>query len=177
MRSTSQWWQHDTPIGVITVVATSRGVNAIGFGERAPESIVGNAVQRRDRTIACEVDAWFRGTSQTFTVDIDLDEHLPPFARRVLDSLREEVPWGETVAYGELAVIAGRPGAARAVGSTMAQNPIPFIIPCHRVIAAGHKIGGYGGTNNAAAHNLTIKRWLLSREGATFNAAGTALAT
>ena len=73
----------------------------------------------------------------------------------------EEVPWGEVVSYGELAGLAGRPRAARAVGSAMRNNPIPFVIPCHRVVAAGNRIGGYGGGRNAVA----LKRELLEREG------------
>ena len=71
--------------------------------------------------------------------------------------------WGETVSYGELAEMAGRPRAARAVGSAMATNPLPYVIPCHRVVAAGGKIGGYGGGPNAVAR----KRELLAREGVT----------
>ena len=63
--------------------------------------------------------------------------------------------------YGELAVLSGRPRAARAVGSEMRNNPIPFVIPCHRVVAAGNRIGGYGGGRNAVA----LKRKLLEREG------------
>ncbi len=74
---------------------------------------------------------------------------------------RRDVPWGETVTYGELAAIAGRPHAARAVGSAMRNNPLPFVIPCHRVVAAGNKIGGYGGGRNA----IPLKRELLAREG------------
>ena len=79
----------------------------------------------------------------------------------MLETLAREVPWGEVVSYGELAAIAGRPRAARAVGSAMRNNPIPFVIPCHRVVAAGNKIGGYGGGRNAVA----LKRELLAREG------------
>jgi methylated-DNA-[protein]-cysteine S-methyltransferase len=91
------------------------------------------------------------------------------FRRDVLDTLRKEVGWGETVSYGELAAMAGSPGAARAVGTIMARNPIPFVIPCHRVIAAGGRIGGYGGTAATQHANLAIKRTLLAREGVTVN--------
>jgi urocanate hydratase len=73
------------------------------------------------------------------------------------------VGWGEVVTYGELAGMAGRPRAARAVGSAMRDNPLPFVIPCHRVVAAGGRIGGYGGGRNAVA----LKRRLLEREGVT----------
>jgi len=82
-------------------------------------------------------------------------------ARTVLETLVAEVPWGETVSYGELAELSGRPRAARAVGRIMAGNVVPFVIPCHRVIAACGRIGGYGGGRDA----LGLKRWLLEREG------------
>jgi methylated-DNA-[protein]-cysteine S-methyltransferase len=79
----------------------------------------------------------------------------------VLDTLVRDVPWGETVSYGELAGMAGRPRAARGVGRVMATNPLPFVIPCHRVLAAGGRIGGYGSGSNA----IDLKRALLAREG------------
>jgi len=82
--------------------------------------------------------------------DIPLDlDGLPPFRRRVYDVVRT-IPAGETMSYGEVAAAAGSPGAARAVGQAMAQNPFPLIIPCHRVLAAGGKVGGFtasGGTD------------------------------
>jgi methylated-DNA-[protein]-cysteine S-methyltransferase len=88
-------------------------------------------------------------------------EGVSGFRRTVLETLANEVPWGETVSYGELASMAGRPRAARAAGSAMRNNPLPFVIPCHRVLAAGGKIGGYGGGANA----IELKRALLAREG------------
>jgi len=91
-------------------------------------------------------------------VPVDLGAVTSPFRRRVLETLHREVEYGETVSYGELAVMAGRPGAARAVGSAMATNPVPIVVPCHRVLAAGGRIGGYGG-------GLDVKRSLLAIEG------------
>jgi methylated-DNA-[protein]-cysteine S-methyltransferase len=71
----------------------------------------------------------------------------------------EAVPFGEVVTYGELATRAGNPRAFRAVGSAMATNPLPIVVPCHRVLRTGGKLGGYGG-------GLDAKRWLLHHEGA-----------
>ena len=93
---------------------------------------------------------------------LDLGD-IDGFRRTVLETLVREVGWGETVSYGELAEMAGRPRAARAVGTAMRSNPLPFVIPCHRVVAAGGRIGGYGGGRNAVA----LKRRLLEREGVT----------
>jgi len=74
-------------------------------------------------------------------IPVDLPS-TPPFERRVYELLREVAP-GETITYGELAAHAGSPGAARAVGAAMARNPVPVIIPCHRVLAGGGRSGGF----------------------------------
>jgi methylated-DNA-[protein]-cysteine S-methyltransferase len=113
-----------------------------------------------ERVTARQLDQWFAGTRHAFDLTTDL-EGIDGFRRTVLETLAADVPWGEVVTYGELAAMAGRPRAARAVGSAMRNNPIPFVIPCHRVVAAGNKIGGYGGGRNAIA----LKRALLAREG------------
>jgi methylated-DNA-[protein]-cysteine S-methyltransferase len=113
-----------------------------------------------DSAVARELDDWFAGRRHGFELSVDLDG-IDGFRRTVLDTLAARVGWGETVSYGELAEMAGRPRAARAVGSAMRNNPLPFVIPCHRVIAAGNKIGGYGGGRNA----VELKRELLAREG------------
>lgn len=81
------------------------------------------------------------------------------FQRLVWHTLRRSVPAGSTIAYGKLAERAGRPDAVRAVGAAMAANPIPVVIPCHRVLAADGQLWRYGG-------GLDRKRWLLQHEGA-----------
>jgi methylated-DNA-[protein]-cysteine S-methyltransferase len=85
--------------------------------------------------------------------------HLTSFARHVVSACRR-IPWGQTRSYGELAAECGSPGAARAVGSVMAKNRYPLIVPCHRVLAAGGEIGGY-----SAPDGLKMKRRLLDAEG------------
>ena len=82
-----------------------------------------------------------------------------PFPRAVYETLRRDVGFGETVSYGELAEMAGRPGAARAVGNAMSRNPVPIVVPCHRVVASGERIGGYGPSG------VRTKRFLLALEG------------
>ncbi len=120
---------------------------------------------RRDRGVAGQIDDFFGGRRQVFELPVDLGvSALSDFQRHVLDTLRLEVPYGETVTYGELAVMAGRPGAARAVGTTMARNPVPFVIPCHRVVAA-NGIGGYGGGYGGTRRDgIALKRALLDLE-------------
>lgn len=161
-------WSQPTAIDVIgdvTVVAGARGVRAMSWGDRRPDAAM-SAIPERDEAIARALDAWFSGRSHTVDVDVDL-AGVDGFRADVLATLLKEVGWGETVTYGELAAMAGKPGAARAVGTVMAGNPIPFIIPCHRVVAAGGRIGGYGGTASTASHHVQIKRTLLAREGVT----------
>jgi methylated-DNA-[protein]-cysteine S-methyltransferase len=88
-------------------------------------------------------------------------EHLTTFGARVIAACRS-IPWRQTKSYGELAAECGSPGAARAVGSVMAKNRYPLIVPCHRVLAAGGDLGGY-----SAPDGLAMKRRLLAMEGAT----------
>jgi len=150
-------WRQPSPYGELTIVLTDAGVHEISLpGDDQPEITAANA----DRAVARQLDDWFAGRRHAFDLPLDLSE-IDGFRRTVLETLAEEVPWGEVVSYGELAVLSGRPRAARAVGSAMRNNPIPFVIPCHRVVAAGNRIGGYGGGRNAVA----LKRALLAREG------------
>jgi methylated-DNA-[protein]-cysteine S-methyltransferase len=156
-------WTQPTPVGDLVVVAGPRGIEAIAWGDQRPDCAVG-AVPERDEVLAEQLDRWFRGEIDGAEVDVDLSS-LAGFRREVLETLRREVGRGETVSYGELAAMAGRPGAARAVGTIMAGNPVPFVVPCHRVVAAGGRIGGYGGTAETASSNVDLKRTLLRREG------------
>ena len=145
-------WRQASPYGDITVVTTARGLHEITRD--------GEADGKPDRAVARQLDQWFVGRRRAFDLTLDLDG-VDGFRRDVLETLVREVHWGETVSYGELAEMAGRPRAARAVGSAMRTNPLPFVIPCHRVIASGGKIGGYGGGREA----IELKRALLAREG------------
>jgi methylated-DNA-[protein]-cysteine S-methyltransferase len=152
-------WTQASPYGEVTVVVSDHGVREISLpGDDQPDAEPGAP----DRKVARQLDEWFAGKRQVFDVELDL-EGLEGFRRLALETLAREVGWGETVTYGELADLAGRPRAARAAGSAMRDNPLPFVIPCHRVVAAGGKIGGYGGGRNAVA----LKRQLLAREGVT----------
>ncbi|MFM7225460.1 MAG: methylated-DNA--[protein]-cysteine S-methyltransferase [Actinomycetota bacterium] len=163
----SRWWQQETPYGTITVVVGDLGVRRITLPSAGdePSDPVGwpgrPGPTRPDRRIESVLAGWFTGRRRVLDLPVDLDD-LTPFRREVLTALAREVPWGETVTYGELAALAGRPGAARAVGTTLAANPVPFIIPCHRVTAATG-IGGFGGR----ADRVGLKRALLDRERAS----------
>jgi methylated-DNA-[protein]-cysteine S-methyltransferase len=152
-------WVQPSPFGDVTVVVSERGVREISLpGDDQPDGRLGAA----DALVKRELGDWFAGKRHSFDLTIDLDG-IDGFRRTVLETLAHDVEWGEVVTYGELADLAGRPRAARAVGSAMRDNPLPFVIPCHRVVAAGGRIGGYGGGRNAVA----LKRQLLEREGVT----------
>ncbi len=90
--------------------------------------------------MGCELSAYFQGLSQDFSVSVRLEG--PPFFRRVWEEL-SRIPYGESITYQGLAAGLGRPGAARAVGQALAKNPVPIIIPCHRVVAK-QGLGGFG---------------------------------
>ena len=150
-----------SPLGPLLLVGSGEALTAIwlpsGRDRRDPEpSWIESPKPFRDAVR--QLDAYFAGKLRQF--DLPLAPEGTPFQRRVWQALLG-IPYGETVSYGELAGMAGRPRAARAVGSAMRDNPLPYVIPCHRVIAAGGKIGGYGGGPNSVAH----KRALLAREG------------
>jgi methylated-DNA-[protein]-cysteine S-methyltransferase len=104
-----------------------------------------------------QLGEYFAGHRQEFQLPFDL-KGLPGFTRKILEVL-QSIPFGATITYGDLAKRAGFPRAARAVGGAMAANPLPIVIPCHRVVAAAGRIGGYSGGGG-----LRTKEWLLTFE-------------
>jgi methylated-DNA-[protein]-cysteine S-methyltransferase len=104
---------------------------------------------------ARQLDAYFAGTLRQF--DLPLAPAGTPFQRRVWQGLRE-IPYGETVSYGELARRIGRPSAVRAVGAANGQNPLAIVIPCHRVIGSDGRLVGYGGGLAAKSALLALER-------------------
>ena len=143
----------DSPIGPLLVAASDRGVCRIEFDpvpERALEQLartfgarVLRAPRREVDEARRELDEYFAGRRRTFDVPLDV-RVTAPFAREVLEELAR-VPFGETTTYGALAARAGRPRAARAVGTVMNSNPIPIVLPCHRVVGSTGSLVGYGG--------------------------------
>jgi methylated-DNA-[protein]-cysteine S-methyltransferase len=161
------WATMDSPIGTLLVAATDAGVVRIGFEGESPEHVLDElahhisprvvSVPRRLDAVRTELDEYFAGRRQQFEVAIDT-QLSHGFRKLVLEHL-VQVPYGRTVSYRDLAVEAGSPGASRAVGSAMATNPIPIVVPCHRVLRTGGGLGGYGG-------GLPVKEFLLRLEGA-----------
>lgn len=104
-----------------------------------------------------QLEEYFAGRRRSFDLPISLSG--TDFQREVWESLAE-IPYGSVISYAELATMVGRPSAFRAVGQANGANPIPIVLPCHRVVASGGGIGGYGG-------GLAMKRRLLALEGVT----------
>ena len=154
----------DSPIGPLLVAATQVGLIRIVFDngqwDAALEDLgrrVGPVVEDRAplAAVLAQLDEYFAGQRQEFTVDVDL-RLANGFRRTALEHLRT-IPYGETESYAEVAEAAGSPRAMRAVGSACANNPVPLVIPCHRVVRSDGTLGGYGG-------GLKIKSTLLEME-------------
>lgn len=152
----------ETPIGPLTVTARGGAVCSVEFGERPVSDVPlspdidAESVLRR---AVSELEAYFEGKLREFTVPVTL--HGPPFHTRVWKHLTR-IPFGQVETYDQIARTLGSPGGARAVGNACAANPVPVIVPCHRVLAAAG-LGGYGG-------GLPAKVWLLRHEGAEYPA-------
>ena len=156
----------DTPIGKLFVATTERGLCRIVYDAEPDREIellarrFGNRVLRSAEPIdpaRRELDEYFERRRTRFDLQIDLAV-VADFNRRVLDELAQ-VPYGEVVTYGELAARAARPRAARAVGTVMNRNPLPIVLPCHRVIGANGKLTGYGGGLHRKEALLRLEGW------------------
>ena len=155
--SSAKFTQFDSPLGPLLLVADASGLRQVNFtrnGRNAPA----NPGWREDASAFAEpirqLGAYFAGELQDF--DLKLTPQGTPFQQEVWAELCK-IPYGETISYGELARRVGNPNASRAVGLANGSNPIPIIIPCHRVIGSNGKLTGYGG-------GLPIKEKLLALE-------------
>ena len=157
----------DSPVGRLLVAATHRGLVRVTFPIEAPEKVleqlaasvsprVLEAPERLDH-VRRALDRYFEGRLHDF--DLPLDWQLTQgFYRKVLRATAR-IPYGQTRSYKQMATKAGSPRAVRATGSALGSNPLPIIVPCHRVLRTGGALGGYGG-------GLDTKQALLELEGA-----------
>jgi methylated-DNA-[protein]-cysteine S-methyltransferase len=153
----------DSPLGPLRLAATDAGLCAIRFdgasvareraGVVAPSPSRGKLLEKTRRAL----ERYFSGAPEDFA-GIPLDPDGTAFQRRVWETLRA-IPRGETRSYREIAAAVGRPRATRAVGSANRVNPIPIVVPCHRVIGSDGALRGYAG-------RLDRKEWLLRHENA-----------
>lgn len=166
----------DSPIGPLIVETTAEGLVALSFASAESDARaagvvaeqgpvvsggrdVAGAAARADQhlgTVVRELAEYMAGERTSFDIPIDWSRSTG-FRRDVLEELTR-VPFGAVVTYGELASRVGHPRAARAVGTAMATNPVAVVVPCHRVVRSGGRVGGYGG-------GAEMKAWLLELEG------------
>lgn len=159
----------DSPCGKITLAATENGLCQLLFGGYEQNAVkiqawmvkrnIGREIDREDEYFARikeELQEYFQGDRRTFSFPVDL--YGTPFQKNVWGVLKR-IPYGETQSYKQVATAIHAPKAVRAVGSANNQNPLPIIIPCHRVIGSNGSMVGYGG-------GLDKKKMLLELEGA-----------
>jgi methylated-DNA-[protein]-cysteine S-methyltransferase len=159
----------DTPVGLLVAARTPRGLARLSYAdfhggvdavvEALAERLSPRVLEAPARLDAerRELDEYFAGRRRTFGLELDL-VGVAPFTRRVLEATAR-IPFGATSTYREVAGAAGSPKAFRATGNALGANPVPIVVPCHRVLASGGRLGGYtGGTHR--------KEVLLELEGA-----------
>lgn len=157
----------DSPIGSLLIAATDRGIARVAFASEGHDAVLESLATRlsprilrapaRLDAVARELDEYFAGRRTSFDLPLDLSL-AKGFRREVLEHLRR-IGYGCTETYTEVAAAAGSPRAVRAVGSACATNPLPVIVPCHRVLRSDGSLGGYLG-------GLDAKRALLELEAA-----------
>ncbi|MBI4208161.1 MAG: methylated-DNA--[protein]-cysteine S-methyltransferase [Deltaproteobacteria bacterium] len=166
------YWRQESPLGPLFVYKTSKGVCAIDFLPLTPtlspkgrgrrpalsgvEGVRGSQM-KKDLRIAKQLNQYFQGKRKIFSVPIDL-YGVSGFSKKVLQTLTHEVGFGQKISYGELASRVGQPQAVRAVGQAMRKNPIPIVIPCHRVVASDGSLGGYSAGLHRKKRLLMIEK-------------------
>ena len=161
-----RWAEMSSPLGKLFVAVSEHGLCAVDFGRNEDAFLARfEPLTRLEKQPAAAADAfaqlreYFSGRRKDFDLPVDLSS-LTPFQREVLATIGRIAP-GEVWTYREVALQMSRPKSSRPVGQALAHNPIPIVIPCHRVIASDGSLGGYSGGSG-----LDAKRWLLRLEGA-----------
>jgi len=161
-----QWDVIDSPLGPLYIAASERGLCHVDFGISQADFLSGlDPLARTEQSapalarFAGQLQAYFAGERSGFDVELDLSR-LTSFQLSVLQAARR-IPTGSVWTYGQVARTIGKPKASRAVGQALGRNPVPIVIPCHRVVASDGSLGGYSGGGG-----VDSKRWLLHLEGA-----------
>ena len=156
----------DTPVGTLLLAATEQGLVRIAYASENHDTVLQTLADRisprvlsapaRLDTVAAELGEYFAGRRRRF--DVPLDWRLSAgFRRTVLGHLAADIGYGHTATYAKVAQLPGNPKAVRAVGSACATNPLPVVVPCHRVVRADGGIGGYLGGAEAKRTLLTLE--------------------
>jgi len=160
---TSTLARHDTPLGRLEIHVEGRIVTSLVLSTDGalPHDGEDELVTPVHDSVRRQLDEYFAGRRKAF--DVPVAHAGTAFQRGVWAQLMS-VPWGATTTYGAVGQALGRPTAGRAVGGAVAANPLPLIVPCHRVLAAGRRMTGYG-----QGDGLATKAWLLQHEGVPFS--------
>jgi methylated-DNA-[protein]-cysteine S-methyltransferase len=158
-------------IGIINFGVTENGLRILSTGRYSGlATVLEHGVnhglsrsedQRETKDVKNQLEEYLKGKRKVFNLGLDLD-YMPPFKFKALHTALR-IPFGQVITYGELAEMAGSPKAARAAGQAMATNPIPIVIPCHRVVGSTGQLTGFG-----LEGGIKIKKRLLQMEGAAF---------
>jgi methylated-DNA-[protein]-cysteine S-methyltransferase len=157
---------HETPLGTIVVGATREGLVRIGLPSEDSDDVLQQLAERvsprvlrasRDSLVQTrrQLDEYFGHERRLF--EIPLDWRLTTGFRRDVLRATEQIPYGQTASYRDVATRAGSPNAVRAAGSALATNPLPIVVPCHRVLRTGGGLGQYRGGPEAKAQLLTLE--------------------
>jgi methylated-DNA-[protein]-cysteine S-methyltransferase len=155
----------DSPVGRLLVASTREGLVRVAFPEEPEEHVLEElamlsprvlASPRMTETIRRQLDAYFDGTTRRFRARIDWSLIPDGFFRRVLEETAR-IPFGAVSTYGTVAKLAGSPRAARAAGNALHENPVPIVVPCHRVVPSTGGIGKYGGQEWRKAFLLRLE--------------------
>lgn len=157
--------QLESPVGLLTLVASDTGLRAVLWPEDEPGRVkLGDTAERDDHPVleaaAEQLTEYFAGTRRRF--DIALDPQGTAFQVQVWQSLAE-IPFGDTASYGAQADSIGRPRAVRAVGAANGRNPLSIVLPCHRVVGANGSLTGFAGGLDAKRFLLDHEKTVLSR--------------
>jgi methylated-DNA-[protein]-cysteine S-methyltransferase len=156
----------DSPVGPLWVAIGPKGVASIHFGREPSEAELRRLVRvfgpgivpdkKRTSQASRELDQYFEGRRRTFDITFDL-RGITPFQERVLRTT-SRIGYGDLMTYAAVARRVGNERASRATGAAVGSNPIPIVVPCHRVVASDGTLGGYGGGLDVKRHLLAIER-------------------
>jgi methylated-DNA-[protein]-cysteine S-methyltransferase len=156
----------DTPVGPLLLAATDEGLVRVAYEREDFDAVLGTLAERLSPRIlrdsarlddaTRQLDEYFAGRRRVF--DLRLDHALSAGFRRTVQGWLPDIAYGHTATYGEVAAAVGNPKAVRAVGSACATNPLPVVVPCHRVLRSDGSLGGYVGGPDAKTALLTLER-------------------
>jgi methylated-DNA-[protein]-cysteine S-methyltransferase len=158
--------RHDSPLGSILIGATAEGLVRVGLPAEDEDAVLDELARRISVRVLHtsrgavtrarhQLDEYFEGVRRTF--DVALDWRLTSGFRREVLRATAQIPYGQTASYKQVATRAGSPGAVRAAGTALATNPLPIVVPCHRVLRSGGALGAYRGGPEAKARLLRLE--------------------